>query len=194
MKVSAEKDIVTGKFEGDAAGYLLPLELANVSVGHLRIVNGAVIDASANASWYLDERGTKHIVPGPGWQPITCGVDTTIVPADGGGWRAYTPSETLAPDIKRECSRRIVAVLKDATTRENMATWASELIAKVSIDGATLTPDEQADLETCRDARGGVRDMQSACRDLIDAADPDFRSDAKWPPAPAGAAELADQF
>lgn len=83
--------------------------------------------------------------------------------------------------VKAECGRRIYSVASDNAQKNMLAT----IIAGGMSD---------AERETFRVGVAWIAAMQAACRDLIVATDPDFAADAKWPPIPAGVAELAARF
>jgi len=101
--------------------------------------------------------------------------------------------DRLGPAIKAECGTRLREVLRDPLTQINMSAAGTALVLKkISDDG--LTADEDRTLTLLRDGQAWVRDMQDACRQLIEDADEAFASDDRWPPAPDGLADLAAQF
>lgn len=178
---------------GDLAGALdVPSSLGGVPAERLRLKDGALIDAGTVTTFYVDERGAKHVEKrGASWTPIECKWDDELVKVPG-GWRVASPSDLLAPAIKRVCRDRILAVLKDEATQTNMLA-AAVALARAEASGKAKAKDV-SQLELMDAGRQWVGRMQAACRVLIAAADADYADDRKWPPAPDGLADLADQF
>lgn len=102
---------------------------------------------------------------------------------------AAKQAEALADAIKRECGRRILAVLKDEATQINIMGLAVGLVNKKA-SGGTLTSEEAADLALADALRGWKGGMLEACRALAAALDMSYAEDRHWPAAPAGAAAL----
>lgn len=187
-------DRVTGAMRGvGASGPEIPAMLDGVPLERLRWNGKAIVDVENISTWYVDAHGTKHLRAGGGRQKITCAWDAGPV-RDGDGWRAPTAGDALAPRIKAECRRRILAVAKDATTQANLAGYVNELLARKVLDKGKFSADEAADIETARAMRSWIVEMQAACRDLIAAAEADFADGVHWPAAPEGAADLAERF
>lgn len=189
-----EGDRVVGAVSGiGVSGPAIPESLGGVPLERLRWNGKAVVDAAEVVTWYVDGTGAKHLRSGGGRQRITCAWDAAPV-RDGEAWRAPTAADALSPQVKAECRRRIVAVLKDGSTQTNLAGYVSELLARRVLDKGKLSAVEIADIEVARAARDWVGAMQAACRDLIAGGVADFASDQHWPPAPEGAAALAARF
>ena len=93
-----------------------------------------------------------------------------------------------AVDVKREVSRRIVAVLKDSVTQINMTAYGTAL-TRLEAAG-TITPEQKATLDVLNAAQMWVLDMQAKGRALIAAGDKTFREDRHWPAVPSGVASL----
>lgn len=83
--------------------------------------------------------------------------------------------------VASECQRRIYAVASQ-NCQMNMTAW----IASGQAD--------EKDRTAFVAALGWVQEMRAAYAKLIASADPDFTADAKWPPIPAGVADLAARF
>lgn len=144
------------------------------------LVDGKVVLRSSVTTWHIDEIGQRHAAPAEGRQPLQVAWNVPIV-RENGVWRASSKSEQLAPAIKAECGRRIVAVASPNTQMNMTAARSAGLMSTA----------EKASYAT---ALGWVADMRAKCDGLIDAADQDYLNDAKWPAVPAGVADLCAKY
>lgn len=191
MKVAFDGDVATSLGE-NIAGYDLPASLAAVPLHRLRLQNGKVIDAASRSRFFIDENGTKHVVAGrKTWPSLSMSFDEPVVRGADGKWRTANAGERLAPKIKAECSRRIVAVIDDATQR-NLIAHGTALTRKEA--AKKIAAKDKTTLDLLEAGQQWVRDMQTACRDMIAAADADYAQDDKWPPVPDGFVDLANSF
>jgi len=180
----AEDDLVVGTVSGDGMpGVPIPPALLGVDPKALRLVNGALVDASTLGTFYIDARGQKHAVAREDRQRLACRLGDQLV-RDGDTWRTQTSAEKRAPDLNAECTRRIYAVLSD-NTQKNLTAYGADL----ALETRDLTPDQTADVAAMRAARGWVQDMLAACRAAIASG-----AEPAWPPVPDGVAALAERF
>lgn len=101
--------------------------------------------------------------------------------------------DALAALIKRECARRILAVLKDLATQANINSYLLDLTMIVA-QGGQLSAQQSADVALSRAIKGWVVDMQDAARALAELDDATYADDAHWPAPPAGGRAFADRF
>lgn len=102
-------------------------------------------------------------------------------------------AKALDDATKAECGRRIMAVLKDDRTQLNITGLSVDLVNR-KLDGETLAPTDEADLEMASALKAWVAAMQAKRRDLRDSGDATFAQDSHWPAAPAGAVTFAARF
>lgn len=189
-----EGDLVVGRSVGLDDGPVVPVDLRDLPDDALRFDGKKLVDARGRRQWHVDEMGRKRLTRGAGRHTITCDWNARLVRSGDDGWRASTASDDLARRIKLECRRRIVAVVKDTPTQINLSGYVSELLAARVLDKGKLTNSETADIDTARQTRAWVSEMQAASRRLIADADEAYLDDASWPAAPEGAAELSARF
>lgn len=186
-----DDDIVTGLMTGVGGfGVELPDAFLGVPIDRLRYADGEFVDAKAVTAFHIDPSGQRHIVPGAGRQSLVCGLSDELV--FDGKWRLRTSSEAVAPLVKAECSRRIVAALSEPGQR-NLTAYITDLVDQKA-SGLVLTAAQADDIIKARQARLWVADMQNACRALIANADAGYGANDKWPAAPAGIATFAARF
>lgn len=112
----------------------------------------------------------------------------------------YEPlsGDPLARQIKAECKRRILAVAS-AEAQSNIG-QAGVIYNALRLNGV---PDADAlaqagfievDLTIAAAFRGWVSAMSDAATALIGTGDTGYQEDDKWPPVPAGVADLAARF
>lgn len=188
-QIDLDMIVMTGR---TVAGVPVPPDLQSLPITRLRWDDNAIIDIASKSSFFIDARGVKHVTQrDPSWQPLDCAWDAVLI-EDDGTWRVAGAADLLAPKIKAECSRRIRAVIKDDATQRNLTAYGADLVAKVSVDGATLDATEAAHLAIVRSIRQWVGVMLAKSRELVAAADDTFEDNAHWPDPPAGAADLAE--
>lgn len=83
--------------------------------------------------------------------------------------------------IKAECGRRIMAVASQNAQMNMTAACAAGVMS-------------DADKATYAASLLWVAQMRARCAALIDAADPGYTDDTKWPPCPAPVVALAARF
>lgn len=178
---------------GPSALATIPLALSSVPIHALRLESsGQVVDARTKTTFFVDANGLTHTEPGDGRAELSCAWNEALVQDEFGMWRAKTPSELIAPSIRRECSRRINGIYKDEVTQRNMAAHATRLTRYES--AGTISAQDQAVLDLMESGLDWITSMLATCRSLIAAADGDYAEDAKWPSAPSGLSDLAGQF
>lgn len=79
------EDMVLGSGTG-IVGPTIPDDLESLPLWNLRYVNGEIVDVSANTSWYIDDRGQKHIVNAAGRQALTCLLNDALIKDESGTW------------------------------------------------------------------------------------------------------------
>lgn len=186
-------------FEGDLPGSVgntipgmeLPKQFEKVPLRHLRLVGGKIVDASKLTSFYVDEVGQKHVEKSkPSWQKVDVGIDEPIV-LDGKTWRKETLTDALAPLIKTECRRRILAVA-DLETQVNLLRLHSE-VARGETKTKKPTAARRAQADTVETGMAWIDAMRSACQTMIEEGETRYDVDAKWPTAPEAFVQLANE-
>lgn len=173
-------DLVVGRMTGIDGGPPIGEDVAALPDAALRFNGTNVIDARSVTLWHVDARGTKHLLALADRQALTCAWDAPLV-RDGGAWRVMSAGEVLAPRIKAECGRRILAVAS-ANTQMNLT--AAQAAGRFSVE----------DRAAYAAALDWVDAMRARCAELIAAGDAGFAADAKWPPVQAGVVALAARF
>lgn len=140
----------------------------------------ALVPRSSIGTWFIDGLGQKHAQDAPDRQRLDCRWNEPIVLANG-LWRVKTTPEVLSPIIKSECERRIL-VVASRNTQMNLTAAASV----GAMDAPSVT--------TYASAVAWVADMRARCAELIAASDLQYTQDAKWPPLPAGVADLCAKY
>lgn len=80
MMAQYDGDIVTSLASGQSPGLVVPDTYSEYPISRLRVLNGAVVDAAAFETFYVDDNGTKHIVQSdPAWQAVACSWDDQLV-------------------------------------------------------------------------------------------------------------------
>lgn len=187
-------DVVEGLVTSDP---LTPefMELPAGDARSIRLVDGrpVVVPPDREGTFYVDAAGIKHVVRGiPSWQKLQCRFgDDLVIDSPSGNWRVQTASEGLAPHIKRECRKRIYAVLKDTETATNLLALQA-LAARAEAKG-DATPAEKAAADLVEQGVAWIDQMRETSRALIAAADADYASADKWPSPPEGLKTLADE-
>jgi hypothetical protein len=114
MRFVIEGDLVRGTATGDIAGPLVSEQLAGKDVRLLRFDNGEVFDASSVTRWYIDDRGERHLVAGPGRQKLDCLLSDEIERDGAGGW-------SVVDRLTRLKERRKAAI--DAEAERQRLRW-----------------------------------------------------------------------
>lgn len=188
MKAIINGDRVVGLFEGDgpADAVSVPEDLRGVPLERLRYAGKRLVDAATLSQFWVGSDGYLHASKGAGRKALRCKWNDQLTRV-GDRWEVRDP---LRAAIKRECARRIVAVLKDNATQANLQAYASELLARRLLDKDKLSASDAADLETARAAWAWVGAMQERCRELVAASEADYAADERWPAPPDGTAAL----
>lgn len=180
MKAFLHEDMVTGTGVGDIDGEPVPADLVNLPPERLRWTGTQLVDAATYSTFWIDAAGHKHIVAADGRQNLACAWNAPLA-NENGVWRTLNGSEILAPKIKAECGRRIVAVASKNAQMNMTAAAASGRLGG-------------GDASTFASALEWVDAMRARCAELIVAQDTNFAVDAKWPPVPAGVADLVARY
>lgn len=195
VTATTDGDLIVGINRGDAAvgGAPIPDALAGKPASELRWDGKRVRHLSEFRRFYIDENGTKHVAKKDSQWSAALEMPWDAEPIrDGAAWRAPSASDLVAPAIKEECGRRIRAVLKDDVTQRNMMAHSIAL-SRAEAKGKAKAKDK-ALLDLLEQGVAWVEAMLAAARDMAARADGDYERDSKWPPAPDGLADLADQF
>ncbi len=99
-------------------------------------------------------------------------------------------AERRAEAVKRECKRRIYAVLS-AETQMNMTAAAAAISSKPA---SSRSAEEKAVLAGLQAALGWVDAMRARAAELVTDTDADYLSDEAWPAPPAEVAQVAARF
>jgi len=85
MRAQHIDDMVTVVGTG-IPGLDVPPGLQNIPQNRLRVYNGTVVDADTYTTFFIDDRGRKHISAGTGRQQLACRFGDTLVRAGDGTW------------------------------------------------------------------------------------------------------------
>lgn len=104
MRAIADGDLVLGTQTGTAAGPEIPPGLAGSPLSTLRVVDGAVVDATGLTRFWIDAAGVKHAAPlKPEWQELACSFGAVLY-RDGDVWKAESAAETKRAALMAEAA------------------------------------------------------------------------------------------
>lgn len=190
MKITFKGDIPENAGR-TVVGLEIPDALKTVPVENLRFVGGKIVDASDVRTFFVDELGQKHVnKEKASWTRVDCGISDPLV-RENGAWRKQTESDVLAPLIKAECRRRIFAVVDLETQVNLLRVQMTVTRAETGTKKPTAAARKKAD--AIEIGLGWIDDMRAACKAMIASGETRFDVDAKWPAAPEGLQQLADE-
>lgn len=95
-KAILDGDLVVGTLSGDVAGPTIPNSLAGFPLDRLRFLGGRLVDAATITTFYVDERGFKHVdTGGDGRQALACAWNDVLV-REGETWRVQNDADRLS--------------------------------------------------------------------------------------------------